>query len=553
MSEIQTDVLVVGAGPSGLAVAAVLARYGVDFQVVDAKSGPVEQSRAALVHVRTLELLDRLDLAEAAVARGVKVNTVEIAERGRQAGSFPLVDREAAQTTPYPYALGLEQHQTEHLLAEHLTSWRRPVKWGVALEALTVRVEGARAVVRREDGVQDAITARWVVGADGARSRVRHALGIGLRGGTFGQTGLLADLDLELPHREELRPGTLRLNLTRGGFVGLFALPSGRYRLFGAVPPNLTTAQRGTQVSHEAYAEVTPPDLQRWLDEYFALDARIHHTTWTALYRIHSRCAEHFRTGDIFLVGDAAHLHSPAGGQGMNLGLGDGFNLGWKLALVATGQAHETLLDSYESERYPIARAVLRGSDRGFALETTPNPLARWLRANIGTRLITPLTRLRSVRAAIFKLFSQTWIRYPHSLVTANDKRHRGRPRPGDRAPFGHLDTAHGKASVFDLCGGTAHHLLFFHGPTPSPDLPSVRTAIQSLVSAYAIPIEVHDVSADQTGLHARYGVTAPSLFLIRPDGYISYIGTPDELQRLEAHLDHIYVRRQRGDPARPN
>jgi 2-polyprenyl-6-methoxyphenol hydroxylase-like FAD-dependent oxidoreductase len=144
--------------------------------------------------------------------------------------------------------------------------------------------------------------------------------------------------------------------------------------------------------------------------------------SWTALFRIHSRIADHFRCGRAFLVGDAAHIHSPAGGQGMNLAIGDAFNLGWKLALVATGQAHEQLLDSYEAERYPVAKTVLRGSDRGFALETTSNPLARWIRANIATRLVAPLTRLSAVRSAIFALFSQTWIAYPHSPAVAQER-----------------------------------------------------------------------------------------------------------------------------------
>jgi 2-polyprenyl-6-methoxyphenol hydroxylase-like FAD-dependent oxidoreductase len=201
---------------------------------------------------------------------------------------------------------------------------------------------------------------------------VRRALGIDFHGRTYSQTGLLADVALEVPTEEYLPTGTIRLNLTSGGFVGIFGLGNGRHRLFGAVPAGFTALSNDAEISHEAYAEAASADIQRWLDDYFDVNARIRNTSWTALFRIHSRIADHFRSGSAFLVGDAAHIHSPAGGQGMNLAIGDAFNLGWKLALVATRQAHEQLLDSYEAERYPVAKTVLRGSDRGFALETKP-------------------------------------------------------------------------------------------------------------------------------------------------------------------------------------
>jgi len=377
------------------------------FQILDSKSGPVDQSRAALVHVRTLELLDRLGLADAAIVRGVKTTTVEIYEQGRRAASFPLAGKGAEAATPYPFALGIPQDQTEQLLVEHLAGHGRKVAWRTTLIGLTVTPTQTTAAVRRSDGTEDSISARWVVGADGARSTVRHALGIDFSGGTYSQTGLLAGVELEIPTGDDLPEGALRLNLTRGGFVGIFALGKGRHRLFGAVPSGFTASSNSAEVSHEAYAEMPSADLQRWLDDDFAVDAQIRSTRWTALFRIHSRIADHFRSGSAFLVGDAAHIHSPAGGQGMNLAIGDAFNLGWKLAVVATGQAHEQLLDSYEAERYPVAKTVLRGSDRGFALETASHPVARWVRANIATRLVGPLTRLSAVRSAIFALFSQ--------------------------------------------------------------------------------------------------------------------------------------------------
>jgi 2-polyprenyl-6-methoxyphenol hydroxylase-like FAD-dependent oxidoreductase len=541
---VRTDVLIIGAGPAGLIVAALLAEYGVDFQILDSKSGPVEQSRAALVHVRTLELLDRLGLADEALARGVKTSTVEIYEQGRLAALLPLAGRGAEAATPYPFALGLPQNQTEQLLIEHLAGRGRTISWRTTVIGLSVTPTHATAAVRRSDGTHDTIWARWVVGADGARSPARRALGIDFSGGTYSQTGLLADVELEVPAGKELPEGTLRLNLTSGGFVGIFGLGKGRHRLFGAVPSGFTASGNSVEVSHEAYAEVASGDIQRWLDEYFAVDARIRSTRWTALFRIHSRIADHFRSGRGFLVGDAAHIHSPAGGQGMNLAIGDGFNLGWKLAVVATGQAHEQLLDSYAAERYPVAKTVLRGSDRGFALETASHPVARWVRANIATRLVGPLTRLSAVRSAIFALFSQIWIAYPHSPAVADQRSRRAGPRPGDRAPFGRFEVTHERASVFDVCGGARHHLLLFEGPTPDTRSPSRRHVLEGLLAQYAVDITIHDVPAAEPTLHARYGARSPLVWLIRPDGHLAYSGAPDDLDGLRSYLDRIYVRR---------
>jgi 2-polyprenyl-6-methoxyphenol hydroxylase-like FAD-dependent oxidoreductase len=538
---VRTAVLIVGAGPAGLIVAALLAEYGVDFQILDSKSGPVEESR---VHVRTLELLDRLGLADEALARGVKTTTVEIYEQGRLAALLPLAGRGAEAATPYPFALGLPQNQTEQLLIEQLAGRGRTISWRTTLIGLAVTPTHATAAVRRSDGTDDTIWARWVVGADGARSPVRRALGIDFHGGTYSQTGLLADVELEVPAGKELPEGTLRLNLTSGGFVGIFGLGKGRHRLFGAVPSGFTASGNSAEVSHEAYAEVAAGDLQRWLDEYFAVDARIRSTRWTALFRIHSRIADHFRSGRGFLVGDAAHIHSPAGGLGMNLAIGDAFNLGWKLAVVATGQAHEQLLDSYGPERYPVAKTVLRGSDRGFALETASHPVARWVRANIATRLVGPLTRLSAVRSAIFALFSQIWVAYPHSPAVADERSRRAGPRPGDRAPFGRFEVTHERASVFDVCGGARHHLLLFEGPTPDTRSPSRRHVLEGLLAQYAVDITIHDVPAAEPTLHARYGARSPVVWLIRPDGHLAYSGAPDDLDGLRSYLDRICVRR---------
>ncbi|MEV0382685.1 FAD-dependent monooxygenase [Nonomuraea sp. NPDC050643] len=538
----RTQVLVVGAGPAGLVLAALLADHGVDLVIVDAKPGPVAESRAAILHVRTLELLDRLGLARKAVAQGVPMTGVELFERGRRVGSLPLAGPAAG--TPFPYALGLEQDRTERLLVDWLAERGHTVEWNTELLALADGPDEAEAVIRRPNGVQETVSARWVVGADGARSAVRHGLGVGFTGRAYDQTGLLADVDIHFPAGSGPRAGALRLNLTRDGFVGMFRLTGGRYRLFGAVPPGFTPPSAREEVSHEPYAGVPVARIQEWFDTYFRVDARLTAATWTALFRIHSRIAERFRAGNVFLVGDAAHIHSPAGGQGMNLAIGDAFNLGWKLALVANEQAHGRLLDSYEAERRPVAEAMLRGTDRAFALETLRHPIARWARSHIAGRLLGPLTRLPVVRAGVFRLFSQTWIGYRHSPAVATGSGDHGGPRPGDRAPYGHLETK--ACDLFDLIGGTRHHVLLFESDATH------RRQVQDLLRRYAMDVRVHALPAAEKTLHARYAVRGPRLFLIRPDGHLAYTGSPDEIPRFTAYLDRLHTARSSDSHGEP-
>ncbi|TMR92757.1 FAD-dependent monooxygenase [Nonomuraea basaltis] len=448
------DILIVGAGPSGLTLANVLAAYGVPFRIVDAKPGPVGQSRAAIVHVRTLELLDRLGLGDRARRRGLPITHAELYENGRRAAEVPLAGRDGG-----PVALG--QDDTERLLVEGLEERGHAVEWNTTLTTFG--------------------GARWVVGADGASSRVRRALGIGFAGRTYEQTGLLADVHVDAG----LPPGRLRLNLTRGGFVGMLPLGQDRYRLFGALPPDMAEPSPDGAVSHDPYAAVSLERLQRWFETFFAVRTRLNSADWTALFRVHSRMAEQFRAGDTFLVGDAAHIHSPAGGQGMNLGIGDAFNLGWKLAMVARGEAGERLLDSYEAERMPVARKVLNGADRGFALEATGHPVAAWLRAHVASRLIGPLSHLPPVREAVARMFSQTWISYRGSPAVGGSAH--GALRPGDRAPAG--------MAPADL----HYHLVVSPG-----------THVDA-------PFETH--------AHPAAGRLA---YLVRPDGHLAYIGSPE-------------------------
>jgi 2-polyprenyl-6-methoxyphenol hydroxylase-like FAD-dependent oxidoreductase len=528
------DVLVVGAGPAGLTMANVLARKDVRFRIIDKKGGPVEESRALVVHAKTLELLDRLGLADRAVEDGQRMGAVAVFRKGKPAGKISFLDDGADGRTPYPFALVLEQNGTERILIESLEEAGGRVEWETELLSLTQTPDGARATVRRPGGTEETIEAGWVVGADGASSPVRHSLGLGFEGDTYEQTLFLADVEMEWGYGSR----QVSIDLTRGGFYGFFPMPGDkRFRLIGNVPEALKEKE-----------PITVGDVQGVLDHYSGLKTRITSVNWASIYRTHRRMTERFRVGRVFLVGDAAHIHSPAGGQGMNTGIGDAYNLGWKLGLVAKGLAQESLLDSYEAERIPFARSILNGTDRGFSLQVTTDTVAQRFKILFTPLLFMFASKLPPIRKRIFWLISQLWTNYRESPAVAESGPERKGPRAGDRAPYGFFETGPDDGqSIFEVLRTAEHHVLLFEGGGVEPPGPGrTQGGLRELISAYEAPFQVHEVAAGNRQLHWRYGVGSPSLFLVRPDGHVAYRGLADDLEGLKSYLDGLFVGRRR-------
>ncbi|MFB9902321.1 FAD-dependent monooxygenase [Allokutzneria oryzae] len=530
--EHDCDVLVVGAGPTGLCTALMLVQNGVRVRIVDRKPGPVEQARAAIVHARTLEFLDRLGVGEAAVARGLPITDVAIHESGRHAGTMPLAGEGTGDQTRFPYALALEQFETERVLVEALAEHDVAVEWDSTVDDLVDTGDGVRARVSTEDATAT-VTARWLVGADGASSTIRKFLGQEFDGETYTQSGMLADVTLDV----DLGVKGMRLNLTRGGFVGILPLASGRYRLFGVVPPDIHQAPEQTGgPSHESYAALDHADLQRWFDNYFRVDARLDEVIWASMFRFHSRLASRFRVGNAFLVGDAAHIHNPAGGQGLNLGVGDAVNLAWKLAQVVNGEAPPWLLDTYEAERRPIAQTVLKRTDLGFKLETGNNAVAVWMRTHVATRVVGVVSRLAPVRRMFFHMFSQLWINYRGSRAVGPGG---GALKPGDRAPYAPIkQTRDGARSVLDLTHGGGYHVLLF-----SCDDVDAEALAQRLADRYVAAVTTHVIPSSEHAAYRSYHVDGALMVVVRPDGHIAAVADPAQPESVVAFLDGVLVR----------
>jgi 2-polyprenyl-6-methoxyphenol hydroxylase-like FAD-dependent oxidoreductase len=352
----QAEVIVVGAGPTGLALACILRQAGVEALVLDQAAEGANTSRAAVVHARTLEVLDELDVTRRLVAEGCVVPVFTVRDRARvlariQFGTLP---------TAYPYTLMLPQSRTEAILNERLAELGGHVQRPYTSTEVTTAHDGATLAVAGPDGQRQTVQARYVVGADGMHSSIREAAGITFTGGRYAQSFVLADVRMDWP----LSPQEVQLFFSPAGLVVVAPLPGGHHRVVATVD--------------SAPEHITEPDVQTLLDQRGPGRGRVHKVVWASRFRVHHRVADAYRRGPVLLAGDAAHVHSPAGGQGMNTGIQDAVDLGHTLCDVLREGAAEAALDGYQERRRPVAQRVVALTDRATRIATLTSPIARF-------------------------------------------------------------------------------------------------------------------------------------------------------------------------------
>lgn len=401
------DVLVVGAGPTGLALAAQLRAYGTRFRIIDRSLDRARESRALAIQPRTLEALAGFGVTEELVARGNRAVQVRMHVPGGRVLRLPLFDIGCADT-PYPYPLFLSQAETEAVLGAHLAERGVAIERSTVLRDLSPQDTYVTCRLSHGDGEREEVRARFVVGCDGAHSTVRSLAGIGFVGSTYPQTFLLADLEVD-----GLERGAAHAYLSDAGMLFFFPLETpATWRMLAMRPPDAPDE------------EVSLGHLQAITDRYAGAAGsagsageglRLRDAVWMTEFRLQNRGAAHYRAGRVFLAGDAAHIHSPAGAQGMNTGIQDALNLGWKLALTCRGAAPRALLDTYESERAPVGRNVLRFTDRAFTIATSRNPFIRRARTQLAPRLMPLALRFTALRGRAFRTLSELAIHYRRS------------------------------------------------------------------------------------------------------------------------------------------
>jgi 2-polyprenyl-6-methoxyphenol hydroxylase-like FAD-dependent oxidoreductase len=498
----DTEVLIAGAGPTGLVLALWLTRLGVRIRIIDKTAEAGTTSRALAVQARTLEFYHQVGIADAVVAAGVKVANINFWVKGRRAAHAPL-DRLGEGLSPYAFALVFPQDAHEQLLIEELARLGVQVERRTELLRFAEKDGGVTATLRRPDGTEESCSALYLAGCDGASSTVRNQLGIGFPGGTYSGLFYVADVEGRGPPVND----ELHVDLEDADFVLLFPLKGkGRIRLVGTLG----------DLPEQDHGKLTFADVQGKAIE--DLKVEVTKVNWFSTYHVHHRVANRFRRGRTFLLGDAAHIHSPVGGQGMNTGIGDAVNLAWKLDEVLKNRASEKLLDTFEPERIAFARQLVATTDRAFTLVTRRGIVARMIRTRIVPIVVPVLFRLGPVRRLMFRTVSQIQVKYPTSALSAGEA---GKVRGGYRLPWVKLAAGGDNFAPLTSIAWQVH----VYGDTGA----GVKEACGEL----SVPLHQFDWESRME----RAGFQSGALYLVRPDGYVALADPTADPRRLREYF----------------
>jgi 2-polyprenyl-6-methoxyphenol hydroxylase-like FAD-dependent oxidoreductase len=494
----RTDVLVVGAGPTGLVLALWLTKLGVNLRIIDKTSQPGTTSRAVAVQARTLELYRQLDLSDAVVSLGHTVPAIDLWVQGEAKAriSFETIN---AGLTPYgPMTFPQDEH--EQLLIAKLETLGVRVERQTELMEFSDQGDHVTARLRGADGQELECQSSYIAGCDGARSVIRHGIGVGFPGGTYQQVFYVADVEASGPAMD----GELHVDLDEADFLAIFPLKGpGRARLIGTVRD-----ERAERADTLTFDDVSSHAIDH-------LKVKIEKVNWFSTYHVHHRVADHFAKGRAFLLGDAAHIHSPAGGQGMNTGIGDAINLAWKLAAVISGHAPSDLLDSYEEERIAFARRLVATTDRAFSLATAEGRIAEIVRTRIVPVLAPAAFRYDFARRFMFETVSQITLNYRDCALSQGSA---GHIKGGDRLPWAPV----AGADNFDFLS-TMSWQVHVYG--------SAHREIEAWCAEKHIPLHVFEWHRE----HEAAGLVRDALYLLRPDSYLALVtpaGTAAVLER---------------------
>jgi len=500
------DVVVVGGGPVGLVAACELARRGVAFRIIDKLTEPTNESRAVAVMARSLDMFDQMGIRDELAATGVLSTNMRLMSGDSQVAQVKFGGVDSA----FPYSLLTAQTETERVLTERLTQLGVSVDRGIELTALTQDTDGVQLSLRHADGSTKEVTTSWVIAADGAHSTVRHLVGTKLQGTFAGERFILGDCDAE----HQMDAESMYTVFSPEGTVVMMPMRDGRARLMAQIhdapgaPLNLHPTQ---------------DDLQRILDERVG-GITITNSHWLTCFEIHHGQVPAYRHGRVFLAGDAAHIHSPAGGQGMNTGMQDAVNLAWKLAAVIGGEGGQTLLDSYHAERHPVAEKVI-----AFSSNLTKAGTVRGGARVVRNAILRVLASIPAVGEKMASVVEEVEVGYQDSPAVVTTARHT-KIDAGQHLP--HIDDANIQNQLAQACGvgNSGHTILTVTAGKPAPAA-GPAGQVQVLIASDDTPVGGYDVVvADPEGLVAkRFGLRDGDRVVVRPDGYIGAVTALDE------------------------
>jgi 2-polyprenyl-6-methoxyphenol hydroxylase-like FAD-dependent oxidoreductase len=520
----------------------------VPFRIVERSLDRTHESRALAVQARTLEILDSLGLADAMVARGSTSTRLVIHLGPRPVASATLAEI-GAEDTRYPFILFISQAETERILVDHLSGSGVTIERGVELVRLEILEQLVSCLLRHPDGREEHVRAGYLVGCDGAHSFVRREARFSFEGGSYPQEFVLGDVEADGP----LEGGAINSFAGEGGVAMFFPLGSPATWRVVAMAARPMGDRRGSPASNAApEGSLTLEELQSIVAIPTEGSVLVRDPLWLSHFRLHHRQISHYRQGRVFLAGDAAHIHSPVGGQGMNTGIQDAWNLGWKLALTLRGAATEGLLESYESERWPVGRFLLRYTDRIFSVflrGMSGGRLASWARRVVVPRVLPRLFTPGRLRSAAFGFISELRIRYRRSpAITEGRPRLRRGPRAGDRLPDAAVTLDGRLTSLHRAVVGPHLSLLLCGDPRVSEG-----AALTELAERQTGLVKIHRLTAgpfpgalvDEGGALALLGVRNRAQFLVRPDGYIAFRCAGSHLDAVSSYLTRWFPGRE--------
>ncbi len=548
---LRTEVLVVGAGPTGLTMACELARHGIMPRIIDKAPAPSDKSKAFGIHARTLELFESMGIADTVLGQGNICNGFDMYNHGKPLASV-LFD---GLPSKYPYFLILAQSDTEKVLNSHMESYGIRVEREKELVGIEQKRDFIRARIRLKDGSEELIDCSYIAGCDGAHSAARHILNLEFKGAPYPNYWLLADCDLDW--RYPLHH--LSVFIHPSGVTAYFPLYSDRGRLMFELPDATIDMEM---------AEPTIEDVRRLMSEREIDYRSVGNPNWLAYFKLHHRMVDKYGEGRVFLCGDAAHIHSPIGGQGMNTGIQDSYNLAWKLALVLKGESPDSLLDSYNTERHRVGEGVVGLTDMATKMIGLHNPVL----AAVRNKLIGTLSKLDPVQEKLLTTLSQIEINYRESPIVLERwyqpdsiegfHGYRRDLEAGERVKDYALLSLDGSggAQLYDLLKEVRHKLLLFTGARPEDmEFDELRKIYRSIKAEYGDMIAVHTIAGTNAlppdfiktnslwmdkdlVMHRDFGAAKSSLYLIRPDGYIGFRNQPASLSDLLEYLPVILL-----------
>jgi 2-polyprenyl-6-methoxyphenol hydroxylase-like FAD-dependent oxidoreductase len=538
------DVLIVGAGPTGLLLAAQLARYGIKPRLIDQRPQPSTTSKALAVFARTLEIFDNLGIAEEAIKHGRKLYGANIHDDGKRIAHLSIDKIDSF----FPFVLSLPQSETERILARLVESLGIKIERPVTFTTLEQDAEGVTTILRHADAREESCRTAWLIGCDGAHSNVRKAASLNYQGIDVQALFVLADVKSDW----NLSTNNIQVFFSSSGVLAAFPLPGeNNWRIIANLPPD-------TELPENPELQL----FQQLTTQRSQLQATLTAPVWTSSFGIRQRIVDKCRVGRVFVAGDALASHSPVGGQGMNTGLQDAYNLAWKLALVIKNQAAIDLLNSYQAEREPVSKFLLLSTEWATRAGVQSNAAIKFLR-----RLLAGVaTSFDPVQRRITNTLSELKVNYRNSPIVQEDYPQHWlsrspkagvsvAPLKGARAPDVLVQTDKGQQRLYYVLADTQHHLLLFGGKLPkSTSLAQIAQEIEGkfpdVIPVHIVLISTHiaeklqwqgSILLDPQGeCHRSYGAFSESLYLIRPDGYIGYRCQGANVNKLMAYLQKV-------------